>query len=158
MTSQQEPKDDSSGTVPAEMPRLVLKPALPQQGPVDGRWRPCSADLAAALPDLLAELSARLGRIDRVLYNLKEWPDTPRRIVTGGNVVRLDGYSRQPVGTIEILGLNRERFILQVTSPGDQSGSAQSNLMAAAQHLDAVAQLAEFDTADRSLSSTVAGS
>jgi hypothetical protein len=60
------------------------------------RWAH-SGDLPTELPDLLAVLSVQLGPIDRVIYNLTEWATAPKRLRTGGQLVRLAGYYRQPV-------------------------------------------------------------
>jgi hypothetical protein len=111
-----------------------LKPKAPPQGCADGAWWPHSGDLAAELPDLLAVLSVRLGRIERVRYNVNEWSPPPRRLFTGGRSVRLDGYQRQPVDTIEVLGLDAGRLVLEVIPVGEQSESAHHKLMAAASH------------------------
>lgn len=67
MTPQQTRRNDQNSIVPARTPRLRLKPKAPQSGYVDGAWWPHSDDLRSELPDLLAVLSVRLGRIDRVL-------------------------------------------------------------------------------------------
>ena len=91
MTLQQDGVDTVRHYTPPEhTPRLRLKPKAPQSGHVDGAWWPHSDDLAAELPDLLAVLSVRLGRIDRVLYNVNEWAKPPsRKLETGGRLVRL---------------------------------------------------------------------
>jgi Family of unknown function (DUF5994) len=94
-------------TPPIHTPRLRLKPKAPQSGYVDRAWWPRSDDLTAELPDLLAVLSVRLGRIDRVIYHLDEWATAPAKLDTGARKVPLDGYRYQPVNTIEVLGLNR---------------------------------------------------
>src|ERR1700736_6945801 len=78
-------------TPPVHTPRLRLKPKAPRSGYVDGAWWPRSDDLAAELPDLLAVLSVRLGRIDRVLYKLTEWAKTSAKLVTGGGGGRAGG-------------------------------------------------------------------
>src|ERR1700682_4019279 len=104
MTHQEERTDVGRHPPPPDYtPRLRLKPKAPQSGYVDGAWWPRSDDLAAELPDLLAVLSVRLGRIDRVLYKLNEWAKTSAKLVTGGRAVRLDGYRRQPTHTVEVL-------------------------------------------------------
>ncbi|MHA7651800.1 DUF5994 family protein, partial [Mycobacterium sp. ML5] len=102
---------------PAHTPRLRLKPKAPQSGYVDGAWWPHSDDLTAELPDLLSVLSVRLGPIGRVLYKLDDWATAPAKFETGGRTVRLDGYHRQPVNTVEILGINRNKIVLLVVSP-----------------------------------------
>lgn len=132
MTPHQSRKNDSNHIVPIETPRLRLKPKAPPYGRVDGAWWPHSGDLANELPDLLAVLSVRLGRIERVLYNVNEWPKPARKLFTGGRSVRLDGYQRQPAGTIEVLGLDTGRLVLEVIQPGEQPASAHRKLMAAA--------------------------
>jgi len=119
-------------TPPEHTPRLRLKPKAPQSGYVDGAWWPRSDDLAAELPDLLAVLSVRLGRIDRVLYNLNEWEKASPKLATGGRAVRLDGYRRQPIHTVEVLGLNRNKIVLLVVPPNADPDEAHATLMAAA--------------------------
>ena len=85
MTPQQALTDvERHNTPPEHTPRLRLKPKAPQSGYVDGAWWPRSDDLAAELPDLLAVLSVRLGRIDRVLYNLTNGRNHPRNSPPAG--------------------------------------------------------------------------
>jgi hypothetical protein len=117
---------------PEHTPRLRLKPKAPQSGHVDGAWWPRSDDLAAELPDLLAVLSVRLGRIDRVLYSLDEWAKSPPKLETGGRLVRLDGYRRQPTNTVEVLGLTGSRIVLLVVPPYTDSDLAHEAMMTAA--------------------------
>ena len=117
---------------PEQTPRLRLKPKAPQSGFVDGGWWPRSDDLASELPDLLAVLSIRLGRIDRVLFNSNEWAKPSAKFATGGRRVRLDGYRRQPTNTVEVLGLNRNSIVLLVVPPSADPDEAHATLMAAA--------------------------
>jgi Family of unknown function (DUF5994) len=119
-------------TPPERTPRLRLKPKAPLSGYVDGAWWPHSDDLAAELPDLLAVLSVRLGPIDRVIYSLNEWAKAPRKLATDGRTVRLEGYRRQPVNTVEVLGLNRKKIVLLVVSPQADPDQAHAIMMTAA--------------------------
>jgi len=119
-------------TPPVHTPRLRLKPKAPETGFVDGAWWPHTDDLAAELPDLLAVLSVRLGPVARVVYNSSEWAKPPRKLVAGGRTVRLDGYRLQPVHTIEVLGLNRDRIVLLVVSPHAEAEQAHTTMMTAA--------------------------
>jgi hypothetical protein len=133
MTLQKDLTDAGRQIIPPEhTPRLRLKPKAPRSGYVDGAWWPRSDDLAAELPDLLAVLSVRLGRIDRVLYNLNEWATASAKLATGGRAVRLDGYRRQPIHTVEVLGLNRNKIVLLVVAPNADPDEAHATLMAAA--------------------------
>jgi hypothetical protein len=138
MTPSQDRTDAGQRPTPPEhTPRLRLKPKAPQSGHVDGAWWPRSDDLAAELPDLLAVLSIRLGRIDRVLYNLNEWAKAPPKLATGGRRVRLDGYRRQPTNTIEVLGLYGNRIALLVVPPNTDPDLAHEAMMTAAAPNDA---------------------
>lgn len=133
MTPQQTRKNDQNSTVPAHTPRLRLKPKSPRSGHVDGAWWPHSDDLTTELPDLLAVLSVRLGRIERVLYHLTAWASAPRKLVTGGHTLRLDGYQLQPINTIEVLGLGGERLTLLVIPPHTSPDDAHTAMMSAAE-------------------------
>ncbi|ORV93761.1 hypothetical protein AWC11_05710 [Mycobacterium interjectum] len=131
------PKDDHTDTgnrlaPPEHTPRLRLKAKAPQSGYVDGAWWPHTDDLTAELPDLLSVLSVRLGRIARVLYNINDWATAPAKFATGGRTVRLDGYQRQPVNTVEVLGLNRNKIVLLVVSPHADPDQAHAIMMTAA--------------------------
>lgn len=117
---------------PSHTPRLRLKPKAPHTGYVDGAWWPRSDDLTVELPDLLAVLSVRLGPIDRVIYHLGEWATAGRKFATGGRAVRLGGFRYQPVNTVEVLGLNRNRIVLLVVSPHTDPDDAHATMMAAA--------------------------
>ena len=56
----------------------------------------------------------------------------PERLVTGGRAVRLDGYHIQPVNTLEVLGLGREKLLLLVVPPRTDPDRAHESLMTAA--------------------------
>jgi hypothetical protein len=120
------------GTPPEHTPRLRLKPEAHDSGYVDGAWWPRSDNLAAELPDLLAVLSVRLGRIERVMYNLNEWARPAAKFTTGGRRVKLDGYRRQPTDTVGVLGANHNRIVLLVVPPNTDPDDAHATLMAAA--------------------------
>lgn len=122
----------STHTPPETTPRLRLKPKAPTTGYVDGAWWPHSDDLPIELPDLLAVLSVRLGPIDRVIYNLTEWAKAPAKLPTGAGVVRLAGYYRQPVDTVEVIGLNRKKIVLLVVPARTDPDHAHNTMMAAA--------------------------
>jgi hypothetical protein len=138
-------------TGPENTPRLRLKPKAPVSGHVDGAWWPQTDDLTAELPDLLAVLSVRLGTIDRVMYNLAEWAQMPKRLVTGGRAVRLDGYRLQPANTLQVLGLGREKILLLVVPPHTDPDVAHEAMMTAAAPSDAstVADLLAVGAHDR---------
>lgn len=121
---------------PEHTPRLRLKPKAPHTGYVDGAWWPHSDDLTAELPDLLAVLSVRLGRIDRVLYKVSDWAQAPAKPSIGGTSVHLDGYRLQPPNTVEVLGLGMDRIVLLVVPPHTDPDRAHAAMMAAAAPTD----------------------
>ncbi len=121
---------------PFRTPRFRLKPTAPQSGYVDGAWWPRSDDLSAELPDLLAVLSVRLGRIERVLYRLSDWRSAPRKLDAGGGPVKLDGYERQPISTVSLLGSGFRRLDLLVVAVCADASDAHATMMRAAHPSD----------------------
>ena len=130
--TQQHPTSLTPRTSPKHTPRLRLKPKASHSGYVDGAWWPHSSDLSTELPDLLAVLSVRLGPIDCVLYNVREWSRTPTNLAAGGRRVRLDGYQRQPVSTLEVVGRDRRRIVLLTVPANTEAAEAHYALMNAA--------------------------
>jgi len=122
---------------PEHTPRLRLKRKAPITGFVDGAWWPRSADLPTELPDLLAVLSVRLGAVARVTYNLAEWAKAPRKASIGGQIVRLDGYQRQPPNTLGVLDTYGNKIVLLVVPAHTAPNRAHAIVMAAAATEDA---------------------
>ncbi|MDT5348868.1 MAG: hypothetical protein QOH91_2155 [Mycobacterium sp.] len=122
----------SKNQPPENTPRLRLKPKAPTSGYVDGAWWPHTDGLPAELPDLLAVLTVRLGPVDRVIYNLTEWAHVPAKLPIGGRVVRLCGYYRQPINTVEVHGLNRNKIVLLVVPADTDPDRAHHIMMTAA--------------------------
>jgi hypothetical protein len=117
---------------PANTPRLRLKRKATTTGYVDGAWWPRSDHLTTELPDLLAVLSARLGAVARVTYNLSEWANEPRSFPIGGRIVRLDGYYRQPHNTLGVLDTDGNEIVLLVVPVRTKPDRAHNIVMAAA--------------------------
>lgn len=112
--------------------RLRLKPKAPVTGHVDGAWWPHSRDLLAEAPELLAVLAVRLGRIERLTYNLGQWHPPDGKLIVEGAPVRLDGFHAQPADTVAVVGSGgRHRLILLVVPPERAERSAHDALMTA---------------------------
>jgi hypothetical protein len=58
----------------------------------DGAWWPRSRDLAAEVPELIAELERRGVRVERFTYALDAWRAGPRKVIVNGRVVRTGGF------------------------------------------------------------------
>lgn len=123
---------DSTQTRPRITPRLRLKPKGSTAGHVDGAWWPHSDDLPIELPDLLAVLSIRLGRIDRVTYNFTDWASAPQKFPTGEDMVALRGYYQQPGNSVQIVGINRTKLVLLVVPTRTDAEHAHDIMMSAA--------------------------
>jgi hypothetical protein len=117
---------------PENRPRLRLKRKAPMTGYVDGAWWPRSDDLTTELPDLLSELSVRLGAAARVTYNLDEWAKAPRKVPIGGRIIRLDGYHRQPPNTLGVLDAYGNKIVLLVVPVRTEPDRAYTIMTSAA--------------------------
>ena len=111
--------------------RLKLKPKAPVTGYVDGAWWPRSLDLSTELPALLAVLSIRLGRIQRVSYNLTTWDAAPRRLHLDSHRVRLGGFHAQHPHTVDVIGSTGLGLTLLVLPPATSPSTAHEILMMA---------------------------
>jgi len=107
MTPQHDRTTHAQRTSPKQTPRLRLKPKAPHS-----------------------------GQIDRVLYNVGEWSAAPTKLAAGGRRVRLDGYQRQPINTVEVVGLDRNRIVLLTVPVDTAPAEAHCALMSAAQPND----------------------
>ena len=123
--------------------RLKLKPKAPATGYVDGAWWPRSLDLSTELPPLAEVLAVRLGRIERVSYNLAAWDAAPRRIHVEGQLLRLGGFRSQDPHTVDVIGLNGRRLTLLVLPPGTGEVIAHQVSMKAARcdNVDSIDEL-----------------
>jgi hypothetical protein len=128
---------------PRQALRLRLKPKAPITGYVDGAWWPRSRDLPAELPALLAVLAIRLGRIERVTYNLTWWRPAARRLTMDGRAIRLEGFRSQHLDTVTVIGDDQQRLTLLVVPPATNPAAAHHVLMAASHrnNLDSIETL-----------------
>jgi Family of unknown function (DUF5994) len=115
---------------PHQALRLRLKPKAATTGFVDGGWWPRSRDLVVELPDLVAVLAVRLGRIERVSYHLGDWDPPSARLSVEGSRVRLEGYRAQRADTVDVLAA-RQRVTLLVVPPETSAEAAHDALMTA---------------------------
>ncbi|MQA11919.1 MAG: hypothetical protein GEU98_25940 [Pseudonocardiaceae bacterium] len=112
--------------------RLRLKPQVASAGHVDGAWWPRSRNLCAELPVLLAALRPRLGRVERVTYNLSVWDLAVRKAAIGPEVARLDGFFSQSSDLVTVIGQDgHTRLTLLVVPPDTAAATAHRVLMTA---------------------------
>lgn len=109
--------------------RLSIKAESTKSGHVDGAWWPGSRDLAAEVPALVEQLSARWGPVDRVSYDLAAWLPAARSVPVGGRRIRLDGFrGRRPTDAVHVLKAGRPALTLLVVLPATDSGEAAETL------------------------------
>ena len=70
-------------------------------------------------------------------YNLAEWAKAPRKASIGGQIVRLDGYHRQPPSTLGVLDTYGNKIVLLVVPAHTAPNRAHAIVMAAAATEDA---------------------
>jgi hypothetical protein len=134
MSVPHDPVVTSDADVAEQSLRVHLKPTTPDlggTGHVDGAWWPRSRDLTAELPTLIAALATRLGAVERVAYNLDEWPAAVRRFEVGAKRVRLEGFHSQGTDTVDAIGTHGRVTIL-VIPPGKSAETAKKIALAAA--------------------------
>jgi Family of unknown function (DUF5994) len=112
--------------------RLRLKPADQARGYVQGAWWPRSTLIVSELPALLAALSLRWGRIDRVIYDENSWAPAPPSIGVDGSDVLLEGVSDQSFNTLSVIGAQFGRRVLLVVPPYTNPSHAYTIVMTAA--------------------------
>ena len=112
--------------------RLSLVPATAPHAGLGGGWWPRSRDATAELPGLIAELSARAGRVSRVALQVRAFDNIPHRLTAGGRTVRVAWFRYMNANTIILTMADRDDLVLLVVPP-------QAPPAAAAQALRAVA-------------------
>lgn len=124
--------DKEAGPPAMRGPRLRLKPAHRSCGFVQGAWWPRSIQLSDELPVLLAALSQRVDRIDRVVYDDNGWAPAPSHIEFRDADVTLDGSSDHSINTLSVIGEQFGRLVLLVVPPYTDPNVAYMTVMAAA--------------------------
>ncbi|WP_319453636.1 MULTISPECIES: DUF5994 family protein [unclassified Mycobacterium] len=95
-------------------PRLSLAPANRSLDEVGGAWWPRSRNLTAELPDLVAALAVRVGRVERVVYDPAGWDEAPERIVIGDATVTLDAYRYESFHKLYAYGIDGTSIVLRI--------------------------------------------
>jgi uncharacterized protein DUF5994 len=112
--------------------RLTLKPKRASMGMVDGAWWPRSNDPYAEFPAMIAGIETRLGRPDRVAFNVNAWADAPRHLVVDRQAVRLEGFNSLDEHTVVVSGDGWHRMVLVVVPPEAGESAAVAALARAA--------------------------
>lgn len=97
--------------------RLQLAPNLTGTEHVDGAWWPRSGRLTEALPELVTELSDRVGQVLIVGYHRSAWPQTPAQMNLNGQTVDLVGFDGEQPASIIVIGTDGRHLSLSIIPP-----------------------------------------
>jgi hypothetical protein len=114
------------------------------RGPVDGGWWPHSYDASAEFPALVTALAARLGRVERIGYDIDLWQSTTPKMICDGMVVRCEGFRGVFVDLNSIISGPDKATILILIAPETSDGIARAAM-------DAATDAAPGDTVERIL-------
>jgi hypothetical protein len=130
------PQAPTDAAPPAQAPpngaRLSLVPATPPQAGLGGGWWPRSRDATVELPGLIAELSARAGRVTRVALQVDAFDNIPHRLTAGGRKVRVAWFRSMNMNTVMLTMADRDDLVLLVVPPLAPPAAAADALRAVA--------------------------
>jgi hypothetical protein len=97
--------------------RLSLVPAALRHTGLGGGWWPRSRDATAELPGLIAELSARAGRVSRVALQVGAFDNIPHRLWVGERKVHVAWFRYMNMNTVILTMADRDDLVLLVVPP-----------------------------------------
>jgi hypothetical protein len=130
------PQAPTHATPPAQASlngaRLSLVPATAPHAGLGGGWWPRSRDATAELPGLIAELSARAGRVSRVALQVRAFDNIPHRLTVGGRTVRVAWFRYMNMNTVILTMADRDDLVLLLVPPLAPPAAAPQALRALA--------------------------
>jgi hypothetical protein len=130
------PQARPQATIPAQASlggaRLSLVPATVLQTGLGGGWWPRSRDATAELPGLIAEVTARVGRVSRVALQVRAFDNIPHRLTVAGRRVRVAWFSYMNLNTVILTMADRDDLVLLVVPPPAPPAAAAQALRAVA--------------------------
>jgi Family of unknown function (DUF5994) len=110
--------------------RLSLVPATAPHAGLGGGWWPRSRDATTELPGLIAELSARVGRVSRVAVQAGAFGNIPHKLTVGGRKVHVAWFRYMNPNTILLTMAGRDDLVLLVVPPHAPPAAAARALRA----------------------------
>jgi Family of unknown function (DUF5994) len=111
--------------------RLQLKPYRTVSEHIDGAWWPRSQHLVGELPDLVASMSDRLGKVVMVGYRRNGWDETPPLVEIAGHTVELLGFVSAEPASVILIGEDGRHLTLHVIRPDASEEVARKALQEA---------------------------
>jgi hypothetical protein len=111
--------------------RLQLKPYRSASEHLDGAWWPRSTQLSDELPDLVASLADRLGRVVMAGYRRNGWHETPALVEIAGHTIELLGFTSDEPSSVILFGEDGRHITLHVIRPDTSEEVARQALQQA---------------------------
>jgi hypothetical protein len=111
--------------------RLSLVPASARPAGLGGGWWPRSRDATAELPGLIAELSARAGRVSRVALQVGAFDNIPHQLTVRGRKVHVAWFRYMNRNTVILTMAARDDLVLLIVPPLTPPAAAAQALRAA---------------------------
>jgi hypothetical protein len=112
--------------------RLQLAPNPTVTKHVDGAWWPQSRQLTDELPELVTDLTDRLGEVLMVGYHRSAWPQTPAQTQVHGQTIELVGFTGDQPASIILIGKDGRHISLSVIPPDTDPQRARQLLQESA--------------------------
>lgn len=97
--------------------RLQLKPYRSASEHIDGAWWPRSRHLIDELPNLVAAVSERLGRVVMVGYHRNGWDESPPLAEIADDSIELLGFTGSAPTSVILIGEDGRYLSLEVIPP-----------------------------------------
>ncbi|GAA3525576.1 DUF5994 family protein [Amycolatopsis ultiminotia] len=128
------PQDRAAGTVIDSLAvgrRLRFKEPHAAKGCFDAAWWPRSREPVTEFSALVAALTERFGRVDRIGFNPTAWDLAPDRLAHGPDLVRLAGFFGLQQHTVVVIGPRIQHITVLVIPPEAGPDAAERALSAA---------------------------
>jgi len=115
--------------------RLSLRAGARRDARIYGGWWPRSRDATAELPGLIAELSARAGRVTRIAVQVDAFRNIPRQLTADRHGVRIAWFRyMNPQTVILTMAGSDDLILLLVPEHASPAAAAAALSLAAADH------------------------
>jgi len=112
-------------------PRVTLRPKGDRLGAVDGAWWP-RANSPEEILAVAAAVEPSFQKVVRVGLSMDAWAETPRRIGTGDDVLRIDLFRTGEHHTVRLVGEDGRLLDLLLVAPDTAPDTAEEAMKAGA--------------------------
>ena len=76
---------------------------------VSEHWAPSTRNLVDELPPLIERMRGTGFDVFRVMFNLSDWDDTPRRSAFDGHTVKFGGFTTQHHNVVTLVDISGDK-------------------------------------------------